>query len=70
MPTASPELRAEWPGGDQEAMQHLKMRGYILMRDWHWKAPPKSSGPSAQDQSAIRYLIDEWDFGGIAPHVS
>jgi hypothetical protein len=65
MPQATEELRAEWPGHDQQAMAHLEAAGYRLERDWTWTRPQPGHQPSERDWSAIRYLIDEWDFGGL-----
>lgn len=65
MPEASPELRAAWPGGDGEAIKYLQDRGYRLDRRWSWVPPHAGHVPTERERSAVRYLIDEWDFGGI-----
>lgn len=65
MPQASAELRAAWPEGDGQAIEHLEGRGYRLRRDWQWDALGVE-GYAEADASAIQYLIDEWDYGGIA----
>jgi hypothetical protein len=65
MPQASPELRAEWPGGDAEATVYLRIAGYTMRRDWTWDPPTPTHEPTPREISAIRYLIDEWDFGGL-----
>lgn len=65
MPTASDELRAYWGGADDDPpMRHLESRGYKLTRKWTW-IPPKGVEMSERDYLAIRFLIDEWDMGGI-----
>lgn len=69
MPQASDELRAAWRhgeegGGDDAAMKHLREAGYILSPSWEWEAPA-GRVPTERDLSAIDYLIDEWDFGGL-----
>lgn len=66
MPQASPELAAEWPGWDQQAMAHLFARGYRLHRDYSWSPPHHPDHVvTDRDLSAIAYLIDEWDYGGL-----
>lgn len=65
MPQASDELRAEWPGGLEQAEAHLRAQGYRLERDWTWTRPSAILDPSDRDLSAITYLIDEWDYGGL-----
>lgn len=67
MPQAAPELRAQWPGGDKEAINHLQDRGYRLNRGWAWIRPFAQTIPTERDLSAIQYLIDEWDFDGLLP---
>lgn len=67
MPQASSELRAEWPGGDKEAINYLQQRGYRLDRRWAWVLPHPEHVPTAIELSAVRYLMDEWDFDGIKP---
>ena len=69
MPQASEELRAEWRhyeegGGDQAAEAHLRAAGYVLTPSWEWEAP-EGHTPTERDLSAIDYLIDEWDYGGL-----
>lgn len=75
MPTASNELRRIWHNvvsknvpyaGDHLAMTHLERKGWRLKKDWTWITPHATYVPTAADISAIMYLIQEWDFGGIA----
>lgn len=65
MPQATDELRAEWPGGDQQAIDHLEAKGFIPTRDFQWIRPYKDYVTTSRDESAILYLIDEWDYGGL-----
>lgn len=65
MPTASPELRAAWPGGDSEAVLYLEAQGYQLTKQWEWIKPTPDHKITEREGSAIDYLIDEWDFGGV-----
>jgi hypothetical protein len=69
MPQASPELRAEWPGGDKEATSFLQFQGYRLNRRWQWVRPHAGHVVTEREASAIQYLIDEWDFDGLQPLV-
>lgn len=65
MPQASKELRDEWPGWDTQAINHLRDRGYRLTRSADWVSPPGNHEVTERDWSAIQYLIDEWDYGGL-----
>ena len=70
MPTASPELRNRWmseedAGGDQTAMTFLNDRGYRLRRDWTWLTPTPDHVITEDEDSAILFLMMEWDFGGV-----
>jgi hypothetical protein len=68
MPQASDEARAEWDGpDDRKAMRYLKEAGYVLTSRWEWLRPRERSDqePTEKEISAVRFLIDEWDFGGI-----
>ena len=59
MPQASDELRAQWPGGDGEALEYLQSISVFhdrgVFRNVPDDLPPKA-------WSAINYLCDEWDF--------
>jgi hypothetical protein len=48
----------------ETATKHLEDRGYMLTSEWTWWKPP-SLRLSEDDLSAIGYLIDEWDYGGL-----
>ena len=65
MPTASPELRAAWPEGDEQAVRYLEQQGYMLTKRWTWIKPAPDHKPIEREISAARYLMDEWDFDGI-----
>lgn len=66
MPQASDEQRAEWDGpNDYTAVKFLEDAGYKIRRDWQWELPASDHTPTEKEISAIRFLIDEWDFGGI-----
>lgn len=61
MPQASDELRAMWPGGDNEAVAYLEKRGIREERNG-MLVIPNGFDLNDMDVSAIRYLLDEWDF--------
>jgi hypothetical protein len=66
MPQASEVLRLEWNGpSDRDAVAYLRGRGYVLQRDWFWRVPPNTV-PTDKDIRAVRFLFDEWDYGGLA----
>ena len=70
MPQATDELRAEWRHGDEDGGERLAIRflteaGYMLRDDWQWRPPARP--PTQRELSAIDYLIDEWDYGPVAP---
>jgi len=65
MPQATAELSKEWDGPMEDvALAYLKKRGYRLTRGWEW-VPPNGIAVSTKDFSAITFLVQEWDFGGI-----
>lgn len=65
MPQATEELRKRWDGPSEfKAMNHLYMRGFKLTPQWEWTAPPGVQ-VTEEDRSAILFLIQEWDFGGL-----
>lgn len=63
MPSGPPELHERWQS-DTNAMQFLEQRGFVLKRDWTWIAPHEPV--TADEASALTYLILEWDFGDIS----
>ncbi len=66
MPQTTPERAARWPGMDSEAIEFLKKKGFILTKDWYWRKPHIGHTITPKENDAIIYLIQEWDFGGIA----
>lgn len=68
MPQASSEQRAEWSGPDEStAVKYLQDAGYRQTRGWRWRLPNPDHTPTAKELSAIQFLMDEWDMGGIVP---
>lgn len=71
MPSGPPELHEEWCGkgpteyGDHNAQYFLKLRGYRLTNGFEWELPRPGHEPVEEENSAINYLIMEWDFGGL-----
>ena len=49
----------------EPALDHLYGRGFELTKGWLWRAPPGYT-PDEADLSAIEFLVQEWDFGGLA----
>lgn len=50
---------------DTDAIQFLRERGYRLRPNFTWAAPPGCVVPTSEESSALEYLWDEWDFGGL-----
>ncbi len=48
----------------------LKSRGYTLTKHWFWILPKPDHHVTDKESLCINFLIDEWDFGGIAEHES
>lgn len=72
MPNASNDLR-ELMGlmfgdniSDGPPMQYLLDRGWKLNRKWEWVKPTYNHFVGEKEELCIRFLMDEWDFGGIA----
>ncbi len=66
MPQTTPERAARWPGMDAQAMKFLQKQGFVLTKEWFWKPPEPSRELTDRERDAILYLIQEWDFGGLA----
>ena len=64
MPQTTPERRARWRS-IEKAIGFLRRRGYTLRPDWMWDKPTGHMITS-QEIDALLYLIEEWDFGGVA----
>lgn len=68
MPQATDELRAKFPGWDQEAQEvlgtnftlHYPSVGIIRKRDPKYK-------PTEREWDAVDYLIQEWDYAYEPP---
>jgi hypothetical protein len=65
MPSASPALRAKFPGGDIEATGFLTGRGWTLTKQWKWVKPTPDHEVTPEEEDAINYMFWEWDYGGI-----
>lgn len=69
MPTAPEFLRRQWmteeSAGDDRAMDYLKKKGYYLTSEWLWIKPSPNHVVTREENSAIAFLVLEWDFGGI-----
>lgn len=72
MPSTTPERLRRWGGeggvGEDKAIRYLRRRGYVLTRTWFW-IPPYDHEPTYKELDAMRFLIEEWDFGGFSQHV-
>lgn len=72
MPSTSQEmtdLMTKWFGEydhDNKAIKFLESHGYKLLRGWVWDLPCDSHTISCYEYACIKYLMEEWDFGGIA----
>lgn len=65
MPQATPELNRRWDGpAENKAIAHLESRGYRLLPSWDW-LKPAGLEPSEDDISAVTFMFQEWDYGGI-----
>ena len=43
----------------------LESRGYKLTPTWYWELPKPDHYILEKEELCIRFLIEEWDFGGI-----
>jgi hypothetical protein len=53
---------------DETARDFLESHGYTLRQDWRWD-PPKGItivSMSEDEWLHLRYLMEEWDYGGLA----
>ena len=66
MPSTTPERRARWPGWDAEAIAFLEAAGYRCTDQWTWQLPRRGHEPTERELDAIIYLIEEFDWGGLA----
>ena len=66
MPQASQKLRDEWNGPSEEtAIKYLEAKGFVQQRNWCWLRPSPTYEMTEKDWSAIQFLCDEWDMGGL-----
>ena len=67
MPQASEELRARWDGpSDELAMAYLTARGFNCDNDYYvFVAPFPEEEMLEADWSAIDFMVNEWDYGGV-----
>jgi hypothetical protein len=69
VPTASDELRKEFMepdtegAGDVYATDLLAAAGIRLLPSWEWVVPD-DVGLTAKLYRAIKFMADEWDYGG------
>lgn len=67
MPQTDPETKARWwpsfdPTGTGYAEHFLTSRGWVLgSPDWVWR---RAEPPNPEEADAMRYLVEEWDYGG------
>lgn len=55
------EYYTDWKN-DGEAWRYLKLHGYNCTKQFMIK-PPKNHTPTEKENSAIDYLVSEWDWG-------
>ena len=65
MPQTTPERSARWPGMDRQATNYLKDKGYRLTSTFRWESPTDDYEVTEEEEDAMIYLIEEWDYGGI-----
>jgi hypothetical protein len=70
VPQASDAQRAAWGtdggAGDEKAISFLQEKGFKLTKKWAWIKPSPTYVLTEDDWLAIEFLIDEWDFDGLA----
>jgi hypothetical protein len=60
MPRASDELRAMFPGHDEEALAYLSSVGLVDVRGL-FTVPNRDDYPP-RVWAALQYMVDEWDY--------
>ena len=60
MPQASKELRSKFPDGMTQAIELLYSHGFFMV-NWKWQGP-KGYVMTKEDEDALQYLFEEWDF--------
>ncbi len=51
--------------GQRAPMRLLERQGYTLTKDWRWRRPSPAHVVTPEEADAIKFLSDEWDFGGL-----
>ena len=62
MPQSSAALSRRWES-DEKATAFLEQEGFVLNPTWEWTPPERPM--TAEEWSAVFFMIDEWDFGGV-----
>lgn len=71
MPQASEDLRSLMflmfgsSISEGKPVNYLVQKGYVLTKNYEWKLPKPDHFIGEKEELCIRFLIDEWDFGGI-----
>lgn len=68
MPQSSPQRRARWKD-DTTAIRFLESMGYSLTPSFDWTLPSKDHAILDDEGDAIEFLMEEYDFGSIAPEM-
>lgn len=56
--------------GDAPPIMFLIRRGYTLQKDYRWLPPTPDHYITIKEELCIRFLIEEWDFGGVKNNVN
>lgn len=48
-----------------KVIKFLEERSYKLLPSWLWRLPKPEHYITEKEMLCMRYLIEEWDFGGI-----
>lgn len=67
MPQATRELRERWDIADGPVIAYLAAKGFKYTQKWEWLKPTKNHQCTQAEISAILFLIQEWDWGGLVP---
>lgn len=72
MPQTSDEMRELMSllfGGsgidDSAPVKFLLSRGYVLTHSWLWRLPNADHNITEKERLCLRFLIEEWDYGGL-----
>lgn len=50
---------------ENRVIKWLEERKYVLRDDWHWTPPAPDHVVTDDEDTAITWLMQEWDFGGV-----